>query len=153
MATTPLINGRRYSFASIELAATIAGNPSELFADVDAISYGDSLDVAYRYGTSRGPIGWTAGTYNPGDASIQMGKSTAQQMIQRIGPGWLGINLLIGVKYFDIGEQLTVDTLVARIVGLEDSHQYSADALVSVMALKPFSILRNGIFPLLNRVI
>jgi hypothetical protein len=152
MGLGPLINGRRYSFSSLEIAAQIGATNTELFTDVDDISYSESLEVEFKRGTSRSPIGWTSGTYQPGDASMQMGKSTFQAMVQKTGPGWLGINLLLNVAYADIGEIVTVDTLVARIVGVEDAHSYGPGALVTVVKLLPFTILRNGIPPMLNRV-
>lgn len=152
MVASPLINGRRYSFASLEIAAQIGATATELFTDVDDISYSESLEVEFKRGTSRQPIGWTAGNYTPGDASMQMGKSTFTKMVTDIGPGWLGINLLMLVSYADIGEIVTVDTLIARIVGAEDSHAYGPGALVTVVKMLPFTILRNGIPSMLNRV-
>jgi hypothetical protein len=153
MAFSPLINGRRYSFASLEIAATIAGKGVEIFADVDDISYSEELEIAFRRGTSGTPLGWTQGNYNPGEATMQMGKSTFQRgIVEGIGAGWLGVNLTVAVKYSDHGEPLTVDTLIARIIGAEDAHSYGPDALVTMVTLQPFTILRNGIVPTLNRV-
>lgn len=152
MASTPLINGRRFSFSSLEIVTNVVGKPVEIFTDVDDISYSEALEVAFKRGTSRGPIGWTGGVYTPGDASLQMGKSSFQQLIESIGPGWLGINLGLTVIYSDIGEPLVTDELIARITGIEDAHSYSADALVSKVTLLPFTIVRNGIIPLFNRV-
>ncbi len=152
MALAPLINGHRYSYASIEIAAQIGATNTELFTDVSGISYNESLDVSFMQGTSRQPIGWTAGNYKPGDAALEMGKSTFTQMVLQTGPGWLGINLLLLVSYADIGEIVTVDTIIARIVGAEDAHDYGPDALKTTVKLLPFTILRNGIPSMLNRV-
>lgn len=149
MALVPLINGHRYSYTSIEISIPTAGG---IFTDVKGIGYSEELDVAFVQGTSRAPIGWTAGTYVPGEAHLDMGKSTFTQMCMTIGPGWLGINLLMLVSYADIGEIVTVDTLLARIVGAEDSHDYGPDPLFTSVKLKPIQILRNGIPALLNRV-
>lgn len=153
MGSAPLINGRRFSFSSIELTASVAGSAAELFIDVDDISYSESLEIAFRRGTSRMPIGWTAGTYNPGEASLNMGKSTFQiGIVESIGPGWLGANLAVLVKYGDIGEVPIVDSLVTRIIGVEDAHASGPDALIVAVKLQPFMIVRNGIIPVLNRV-
>lgn len=148
----PLINGHRYSFASIETVAQIGATPTQLFLDMDGISYSEDLDVAFVQGTSRAPIGWTSGTYVPGEATLHLGKSTFTQMVLQVGAGWMGINLILNVSYADIGEILTIDTLIARIVGNEDSYDYSPDPLHVTLKLKPIQILRNGIPPLLNRV-
>jgi hypothetical protein len=148
----PLINGHRYSYASIELALQIGTGPVQIITDVDDISYSESLELAFKQGTSRTPLGWTSGNYTPGDCALQLGKSTFTQLVLNIGPGWLGINLNCNIAYADIGEIVTVDTLVARIVGVEDGHSYGPDPLHSSLKLKPFTILRNGIAPMLNRV-
>lgn len=154
MAITPLINGHRYSYASIELTIKKPTGNVDLFVDVDSISYSEALDVAFRRGTGQAPIGWTSGVYEPGDATIQMGKSTFQSgIVQGIGPGWMGAVLGINVNYIDIGEILTTDHLEARIVGAEDSHSAGPDALFTTLTIKPFIITRNGITPLLNHVI
>jgi hypothetical protein len=152
MAAAPLINGYRFSFASLEITAQIGATDTELFIDVDDIGYEESLEIEYRYGTSRQPIGWTSGTYTPGEGVLQMGKSTFQQMVQKVGPGWLGILITMNASYADIGEPLTVDTVIGRISGAADSHQQGPGALVTNVKLKLFTILRNGIPAMLNRV-
>lgn len=154
MATAPLINGRRYSFSSIEVAMTVLGGSSELFLDISEINYSEVLNVSMVNGTSRNPIGWTSGMYEPQQGSIVIGKSSFQEMIQKIGPGWLGVNLVIAISYQDIGEILTVDTLACRLVGVEDSHSYGPDALTTTLTILPFYITRNGLPPTIpNRVI
>lgn len=156
MAVGPLIAGRRYSFSSIEIMAMVGARPLGLFLDVDDISYSEVLEIAFRRGTARIPLGSTAGIYQPQEGSMQMGKSTFQSMITAIGPGWMGINFLINVAYFDVGEPLTVDSITCRLLGVEDAHSHSAEALVSVVKFIPIvPIIRNGVIPLLplDRVI
>lgn len=153
MAIAPLINGRRFSFSSLEIAAQIGATGTSLFMDVDDISYGEKLEIEFRRGTSRTPIGWTSGTHTPQEGSMQMGKSTFAQMVTKVGPGWLGINLAMIIAYADIGEPLTVDTIIGRLTGAEDAHSYGPGALVTVVSFLPFTILRNGIPSMLNRVI
>lgn len=153
MAIAPLINGRRYSFSSLEIAAQIGATNTQLFMDVDDISYSEKLEIEFRRGTSRTPIGWTSGTHTPEEGSLQMGKSTFTEMVMKVGPGWLGINLAMIVGYADIGEILTVDTIIGRITGAQDAHSYGPGALVTVVNFLPFTILRNGIPSMLNRVV
>ena len=47
-APAPLINGFRYSFASIELALQIGVQPVQIITDVDDISYSESLELAFK---------------------------------------------------------------------------------------------------------
>jgi hypothetical protein len=156
MPVGPLIAGRRYSYSSIEIMAMVGPRPLGVFIDVDDISYSESLEFAFRRGTSRVPIGSTAGMYNPQEGSMQMGKSTFQSMITQIGPGWMGINITLNVAYFDVGETLTLDTILCRLTGVEDAHAYGPEALVSVVKFMPLvPILRNGVSSMLplDRVI
>ena len=149
----PLVNGRRYSFASIEIAAKLGATGQELFFDVDDITYSESIAFEFKNGTARVPVGSTSGVWQPQEGSLQMGKSTAQKMIQKIGPGWLGINIIMLVSYFDIGEQVTVDMINGRLSGIEDAHSHGPAALSALVKFMPTSpILRNGISGMLNRV-
>lgn len=153
MPVSPLINGHRYSYASIELAVQFGAGAVQIITDVDDISYSESLEIGFKQGTSRTPLGWTSGTYTPGDCALQLGKSTfTESIVLAVGDGWLGINLNCNIAYADAGEIVCVDTLIARIVGVEDAHSYGSDALHASLKLKPFTILRNGIAPMLNRV-
>jgi hypothetical protein len=153
MAETPLINGRRYSFASIELAIVRPDGKSEIFIDVDEISYSDSLDIAMVPGTNSAPVGWTAGNYSAEDTAVSMTKSSFQQgIVEAIGNGWMGANLEIVVKYNDVGEPLTKDVITCRINKAEDSHTFGPDPLKTKMSCKTFLITRNDITPLLNHL-
>lgn len=154
MASTPLINGRRFSFSSIEIALSAPGGSPELFVDVDDISYSEALEFEFKRGASQQPLGWTAGQYTPGDCTIQMGKGTFNEgIVQGIGPGWMGVNLALLIAYAEVGEVPIVDSMVARIKNVEDAGSAGPAALVTVVTLQPFMIIRNGVLPVLNRVI
>lgn len=154
MGFANLINGHRYSYASLEISIKAATSKPQIFIDVDSIEYSENLEIAFRYGTSRGPIGSTAGIYKPEDLTMKMGLSTFAQMIAQIGPGWLGINMLVAVAYADIGEPLTTDTIPCRLVGRSNAHEGgSPESLVTTVKFMPIdSIYMNGIPSLLNRV-
>lgn len=143
----PLINGRRYSFASTETSVILPSGPAEIIIDIRSIDYSDTLDIAKVQGASQGPIGWTKGQYNAEDTSLVIGKSSFQKLVDRIGHGWLGANMLINVKYADIGEPLTVDALTCRIAGAADSHANGAAELNTTLTLSTFLITRNGKHP------
>lgn len=142
----PLINGRRFSYSSIEIVLTGPGGPS-VEADINEISYSESLEIEYRRGTSRIPLGSTAGMWEPQECSFSMGKSSAMAFLAKLGPGWLGINLLLLINYQDEGEPLVSDDITARLLGHEDAHTYGPEALHTVIKFKPvIPIVRNG-FP------
>lgn len=154
MPGTPLINGRRFSFSSIEFAISTPATAAEIFVDIDDVSYSESLEIAFKRGASQQPLGWTAGAYTPGEATLQMGKGTFNEgIVMGIGPGWLGVNIALAVAYAEVGEVPCVDTMVARIIGAEDKGSAGPEPLVTIVRLQPFIILRNGIPPVLNRVI
>lgn len=152
--SAPLINGHRFSYASIEILAQIGATKTAIFVDVDEISYSESLVIDFRRGTSRVPIGSTSGIWEPQECSMSMGKSTFSELVTQVGPGWLGINLLLNVSYVDIAEIPAIDTIVGRILGAEDAHTYGPEALKTNVKFIPITpILRNGIPSMLNRVI
>lgn len=149
MATDILINGRRYGYASLEISILRPGSSSEIFIDIDEISYSEELEIALVRGTNKGPIGWTGGVYTANDANMRMGKSSFQKgIVEKIGNGWLGANVTALVKYADIGEPVITDKLIARTMKAEDSHSYGADNLKTALGLKCFMIERNGIKPI-----
>lgn len=101
MAGEPaIINGHRYSFASIELTAR-----NRLFLGITRISYGSSLRPGIIRATDSEKIGRT-----PGDADhrceIEMLQREFQQLLETLGPGF-------GLVPFDIqvafAETLTID--------------------------------------------
>lgn len=152
MAQGTNINGRNYSYSSLELSIIRPGGSSEIFVNVDSISYSDALEIAMVNGTNQGPIGWTAGTYSAADATLSMGKSDFQKgIVEKIGHGWMGANLIVSAKYSDVGEPLTVDKLIARISGASDTGSYGAESLRTALTLKVFMIERNGIRPIVTR--
>jgi hypothetical protein len=143
-----LVNGRDFSYASLEISLLRRGRSSEIFVKIDEVSYSDALEIAFVRGTNRGPLGCTAGVYTPGDASLSMAKADFQTgIVEGIGDGWLGSNLLVLVKYADEGESVITDRLNCRIVGADDSHSHGADNLKTKLGLKPITIERNGIKP------
>lgn len=149
----PLINGRRFSFASIETFMKIGLTSQEIFIDLDDISYSESLVISYKQGTSRVPIGSTSGVWEPQECSVQMGKSSLNKLVLKTGPGYLGINMLFNVSFADFGEIICWDTIIGRITGIEDGFQAGPDALSSRLKFMPTTpILRNGIPGMLNRV-
>lgn len=145
MGTAPLINGRRYSYSSIEYTLQ-AGVFAGTVIDIDEISYSEQLDIAFRNGTSKIPLGSTAGVWQPQECTLSMGKSTFTQFMALVGPGWLGSNLLLMANYNDEGEPLTSDLITSRITGHSNEHSYGPDPLkVTLKFMTVIPIISNGV--------
>jgi len=148
----PLINGRRYSYASIEISITRGDAKTEIFVDISEINYADNLEVGDIEGTSRMFVGFTSGVYRPENTTFNIAKSSGQKLIDAIGDGWLGSNVSMSVKYADHGEPLNVDDITGMIIGISDGHSSGPDGLQQTVTLKTFKIVRNGIDPLGNGI-
>jgi hypothetical protein len=81
----PLINGRRYQFASIEMAILKPNGSSEIFIEFNSITYADGLDISFVRGTNQAPIGWTDGEYEADDTVVTFYKSALQRLIDSVG--------------------------------------------------------------------
>ena len=154
MATLQFLNGRRYSHASLEITLyKKLINVSEIFIDVDALSYGDGLEFGDMKGTSRGIVGVTAGDYTAKDSEMSMGKSTFQNgIVDAIGEGWMGSELGMTVSYNDDGEPLTVDVLRCLIKSSDDDSNAGPEGNKTKVTLKTLWISRNGIYPIPNLI-
>lgn len=153
MANFPLIRGHKYSYSSIELSLVRAGQKAEIFVDVSAINYGDSLEDEYLYGTNQAPLGRTAGRYNPGEVTLTMGKKSFSELQASIGDGWLGAILDIIVKFSEPDEGLVTDEIIgAKITGVSNAHASGPEALMVEVTLKPMLIKQNGTTPLANHL-
>lgn len=154
MSNPVLINGRRYSFASIEFNVLKPDGSSQVFIDIDAISYSDQLNIEFVPGTSQAPVGWTSGTYEPQDGSFSLAKSSFQSgIVEGIGNGWMGANVKFTVNYADEGEPLTSDEIICRLTGSSDDHSAGPGHLKVEVSFKPILIKRNGVTPLANHLI
>lgn len=148
LPTAPLINGRRYSYSSIELNF-LSGAFVGRVIDIDEINYAEELDFAFRRGTSRLPLGSTSGMWEPQECSLSMGKSTHTKFIAAIAATagqWLGVNFVLTVNYNDEGEPLTSDVITGRWKGHENGHGYGPDALkVMIKFMMVVPMTTNGI--------
>jgi hypothetical protein len=140
------INGRYYSFASIEMSLIKPNGKSEIFIEISDLNYSDALNIELMKGSARRAYGVTSGEYEPGDVSFSLAKSVFQTgIVEAIGDGWLGANIQIVAKYSDVGEPLTVDEVLCIITGAEDAHSSGPAGLVVKVACKGLDIVRNGV--------
>lgn len=148
LPTAPLINGRRFSYSSIEmnfLAGVFVGR----VIDIDEITYSEQLDIAFRRGTSKIPLGSTSGMWEPQEGSFSIGKSTFAAFMAGVAATsgqWLGQNFILNVNYNDVGESLMTDVLTARFTGQENAHAYGPDALkMTIKFMLVIPIVTNNI--------
>lgn len=151
----PLVNGHRYSYASIEIAIPIIG---KRYVGAKSINYIDSLEPANVYGTSSLKIGRTRGKADS-TGSLELYASEADdfqlllvtaglaQGIYGPAPGFMEIYFDIFVAYVEQGVQSPiVDTVQAvRITKADKSRSEGTDALTVKYDLNIGTILHNGI--------
>lgn len=149
----PTVRGRKYDFSSIELSLIREGQASQVFVEITAVDYDDTLEQAFLYGADAAPLGKTRGQYQPGEATITVSKQTEAVLIDQLGDGYMEAEFDVTIKYSDVGLPLIVDTLEkCNIFGFGQGHATGPDPLVSEMKLRPTTILRNGKTPLLNHL-
>lgn len=154
MAIGPLINGRRYSYSSLEIQAKMGPGPLTVLLDVSSIGYGENVTWSFVNGTLPIPIGTTAGVWEGQEGTMRLGESTLTSLVTQVGPGWMQINFLLTVNYFDIGEVLTTDVLLCRLKSHTHQHDYGPDPLGVDLVIQPIApIIRNGVIGMANRVV
>lgn len=140
MPTTPLVNGHRYSFASIELV--INGRPISGFTE---ITYKDSVERGKIHGKGSKPIGRAIGKYEC-EASCKLYKTDHQELIAALGPGFGKVAFDVTVTYGEDGEPTTTDTLVGCMIDENDvNNSQGTDGLMVSLKLNPMEVLWNGI--------
>ena len=134
--TYPLINGIRFSFASIELS--IAGTK---YVGVSEISYSHTLEPGEVRGAHAQVLGYTKGDY-VAEGSMTMYKEEWETLRKGLGEGWMEKSIdVITVTYAEVGNETVVDKLVSvRIVSTENSISQGPDPASVTITLKPLYI-------------
>lgn len=137
---TPIINGRRFDFASIE--ALFHGFRTIGFK---AISYKHTLKPGEAYGAAPQMMGTSRGQ-GKGEGSFEMFKEEFAAFIAVLGPGYKERYFNIEVSYGLPGLAPTLDSLLdVRIVDDEDVHSAGEEPLTVKCSLLIRNVLRNGI--------
>ncbi len=139
----PLINGHRFSYASIEL--NVFGM---VFMGVKAINYSDKLTPGKARGTASMPLGRTRGDYES-EASLELFKEEAiafQARLVAIPPFGVGeVPFVATIAYAELAGPITVDVLSGcRVTSIADAHQQGTDPLTVKFDIDPWLITRNG---------
>jgi hypothetical protein len=122
MATQPLVNGNRKSFASVEI--DIKGRK---FRGITEINYSDTLEPGMARGASPIPLGHTQGDYEA-EASLSMFREEFEEMMALLGDGYGEVEFPITVTHSTRAGRTTTDRLPAvRIKGVDTSHSQGTD--------------------------
>ncbi len=136
----PMINGRRYSWASVAVAVGTTD-----IIGFKSINYNDKLDPTKIHGTGQSIIGHTAGMYDA-DADCEIYTAEADLLIAALGDGWGNVVLPIQVQYFDDEMPTVTDLLSVRLTGRTKGGSESSDALTTKFTLFVVdTILSNGV--------
>ena len=139
----PLINGVRYDFSSIVFHIN-----GDIVLGVKEISYKNSRDRGELRGTSPQKLGRTRGQYKS-EASATVYRREFDELIIKLGDGYMEIVFPITVSYADDGQPLVTDTIVGCTIG-EDDHSNSSgtDPTEVKLTFDPMYILINGKAPI-----
>jgi hypothetical protein len=152
--SVPLINGNRYSYASIEIQVPSIG---KRYIGINSINYSDSLDPGKAWGTGMMKIGRTAGKHDP-SADLEMYVQEADDFLQALtltgGDNALlksaGFGLIpfgIQVQYSEVGSPVITDVIEGcRITGADKKRGQGTDALVVAFKLDVMRIKHNGLY-------
>lgn len=141
----PDVNGIRYDFSSVE--CNVGGQP---VTGVKSVSYKHGLKPGVVRGTSAQKNGRTRGQYDP-EASLTLYKAEADELIARLGNGYMEIPFDVTVHFADVGQAVTTTLIrAARITDEEEEHEEGTDALVVKFTLDPMAVVKNGVAPIRN---
>lgn len=150
----PLINGRRYDFASVETA--VNGLPV-LGRTITALDYSDSVQRGIVRAGSPLPIGYTRGEYSA-EGSIEMPREEYPLFLSAITAnsplGIYEVSFELTVAYAELGQALQVDNLNGvRLNGAAQTLQRGPEGLVVRCPLLIHLVVWNGKLPLSPDVI
>lgn len=143
----PLVNGKRYSFTSIEfLFGTIP------LIGIKSLNYGSSLEPGKVYGTNANKIGRTEGQADHTcDAEVYLLEWNA--FLAVVGPtgiltgGFGAVVFPIVVNYAEAGMPVITDIIDGcRITKVDHSNQTGSDASTVKLTIDPMDIKHAGLF-------
>lgn len=149
---TPLINGRRHSWASLEV--TVANFP--VVSGITELNYKWTMDPGIAKGAGPLPQGFTDGEWEgDGDISLQLEESYLLQKLLAEANGGDGFALVpfnILAQYDTLGFKVHTDELLGcRISDFDGSNGQGPDPLVRKYSLKILRMKFDGLSPYLER--
>lgn len=146
--TYPLINGHRYSYASIELALN-----GRRFYGHKEISYSQDLEPGEVRGAHAQVLGRTKGELKA-EASLTTYLEEWKEILDALGHGYMEKTFDITVSYAEEGRPTVTDKLRGcRIKRVEESHSQGTDGLTVKLDLHVLWIEYGGKRPLRKMLI
>lgn len=134
--STPLINGQRHSFASIELKIG-----SLIFVGFKSVNYSRTRSRTLVRGNSPDPLGKTRGD-NEYSADCELYLAEWNLLMQTLGKGYGDVSFSVNVTYSENGFDTITDNLIGcTIDSTEASQGQGSDALTRKINLSPLKIL------------
>lgn len=138
----PEINNRTHSYASVEI--DIDG---DLYTAVKSINYNDGLEPGELRGTAVHRLQRTDGEYKA-DGNIELSIAEADQLIQKLGNGFMLKAFKITVQYAPEGGTVITDELIGvRLKKKDNSNQQGSDPTMVKFDLDIMYIIHNGKLP------
>jgi hypothetical protein len=137
----PMINGHRYSFASIELKVD-----DRLYVALQSVNYTDQMEPGVIYGTDPSPIGRTPGQRKM-TANFEILRREFDDLIKYLGASYGRKRFSITVQYAEEGDEgVTTDLLVGcRISGVDLANTQGTDPTAVRISVSPLDIQLNGV--------
>lgn len=135
-------DNNKFSFVSMRIS--IAGRT---FTEINGMSYNDTINRSFVYGTSPYPLGRTRGTYAAG-GMISILKEDHNALIKFLGQGWAAKEFDCICTYQELGQPLVTDQLYrSAFADGKDAWRYGPDPLYIEANLTVIAIVRDGIWP------
>ncbi len=139
----PLINGHRYSWASV-----VAKFDTLEIPHFSEISYSHTLEPGTVRGTGAQKAGRTRGEYDA-EGSVTWQLEGWQQLLEHLGDGFMEKSFTIVVSYAEEGQPVVTDELVGvRITSTEKNPSQGTDPITVTTPLSIMYIIENGVKPL-----
>ena len=144
---SPLVNGNRYDYSSVQIQ--VNGFPL-LGQEVVAVDYKHGLKPSSVFGSSPRKLGRTRGQYEA-DATLEITKESYGTLVAALSQnplfGYMEASFQIDVVYQDVSHPTSIqDTLLGcRIVEESEGHKASGDGLTVRVTLDVIEIQRDGI--------
>lgn len=137
----------KYSFVSID--ANILGRT---ITEINALSYADTINRSFVFGTSPYPLARTSGVYLAGGA-VAILKEVDADLVERSGNGWARLNFNITVNYSEIQADGSEGPLVTDYLescawaSAKDDWKYGPDPLYVMRDFTIIKIHRSRVTP------
>jgi hypothetical protein len=145
----PIINGKRYDYASI---LTMVNGLPKLGRTITSIEYSDSIQRGVVRAGARLPIGYTGGEYSA-EGSIEMPIEERDIFLAEIASGGIARGRYdaafeLTVSFAELGQRTIVDQLNGcRLNGTEQTFQRGPEGLVVRFPISIHLLILNGSLP------